>query len=634
MDNPFLAVKSGWIKKIVASLKAKQEFQENANEGMAFFNGPYDFLYKPETFAEKKSLAWHGDGSFPTPGFGIVINKISEGVQLFGPSLYHRNPDRQATPRLFPILPPEVFGDPLDPAVQQMHLAMKMQVMQEQLPDRIRGRLVEHYLDATPNMLDLESSARKVVDEAIIKGMGCFRHKLYRVPGGRMRVAGSFYQSVDDVTVDPDMESFEDGKWLAIRCVKPIWEVEDQYNLPRGSLKNKGTDQSLTQNETSTDFETQLRRVKGETCDLLTYWEVYSRMGMGSLLSGVHEDAKAIDVFGPYVKLVVAETVDYPLNLPEAIWADKDAVARAVQWDTPFWVGDGWPVTPLSFHWIPRKVWPQSHFAPAMGELHFLNWAYSFIATKMAVSIKDWIGIKAGAEEAIQKAIESPVGDYRVVKIPANLGDNIKDVIEFLQHPPFHPQFFQVVLAFMESFDKRTGLTELMYGQTATQSRSSADSQLKGEAMKIRPDDMAKQLERTMAATGWKEALMARWHLEPEDLLPILGQVGTQYWQQFVATHDPAQLVHGLEYRVESGNIRKPNQDKKAQDATAALSQLFQPFWQYATMTGDVNPVNALVTLWCEGQQLDPAPFLLPTPPPVAPTATGQPPPEKPKEAA
>lgn len=635
MDNPFLAIKSGWLTKIVEGLKAKAEFQANADEGMAFFNGPYDFLYKPETYNAKQSLAWSGDGSFPAPTFSIVINKVSEGVQLFGPALYHTNPDREVTPPLQLELPLEVLGDPNDPAVQLMAQQLQMQMQMEQVPHRARAGLLEYYLDRTPIMNDLETNARKVVDECIIKGMGVFRHKIYTPPGVNWKIAGSFYQPVDDVVMDCDMSSWGGAKWQAIRCVKPVWEVEDEYGLPRGTLKGKGSHQSSNQAQSMGAMDPMSKlRAKGTSNDLLTYWEVYSKMGMGNLLTGVPDDAAGLEQLGVYCKIVVAETVDFPLNLPKEIWNDQAAVQKAVEWDTPFWIGDDWPTTPYSLHWIPGKTWPQSHFSTAMGELKFLNWAYSFIATKMGIAIKDWIAIKAGLEDEVKKAIENPQGDYRVLKITANMGGNINELVQFLQHPPFHPAFFEVVMHFMELFDKRTGLTELMYGQTATQSRSSADSQLKGDAMKIRPDDMSKKLEQTMAITGWKEALMSRWHLEPEDLLPIMGQVGTQFWMKFVATHDPAELVHGLEYRVESGSIRKPNQEKKALDANALVQTLFQPFWQYATMTGDVRAVNAVIALWCESQQLDPAQFILPTPPPVAPTATGQAPPEKPPQEA
>jgi hypothetical protein len=48
---------------------------------------------------------------------------------------------------------------------------------------------------------------------------------------------------------------------------------------------------------------------------------------------------------------------------------------------------------PIYFHDVPNDPWPMSHLAPGMGELKFLNWAYSFIAGKIRIECRDFIAI-------------------------------------------------------------------------------------------------------------------------------------------------------------------------------------------------------------------------------------------------
>ena len=627
MDNPFQAVKGHWLAKIERSLTVKSEFTREGEECMAFFNGPSQFLNETKTYFGGTGMKFEGGpggGSMPTPSYQMVVNKVSEAVQLFGPTLYHKNPNRKVTPRQEPILPPDVLGDPNNPQTQAMYQSMMMQVNSGRSVDRSRAALLEYYLNYTPTALNLKENAQKWVDEAIIKGMSCLWQEVYYPAGGQTKMVGSFYDSVDNFTMDADGESLESAKWIARRCVHPRWQVEKEYGLPKGTLK--GTAESHSGQVELGEAGTSWRRIRGESNDLIEYWKIWSKMGMGSLLSGVEQKADEIEQYGSFCYLVVCKTCEYPLNLPEQSWGNPQDIAKRVCWETPFWADDTWPMTPLVFHHVPRQAWPMSHFKPAMGELRFLNWAYSFIASKMITGIKDIIALAKAASIEIERALSSP-SDYEIVRFEKGLGP-VPEIVQFIQRPQFQKDFWTVVMQVNENFEKRVGLTELMYGLQATQDRSAATSQIKSDQMKIRPDDMANKVEDAMTDVGRKEALAARWHLEPQDLTPVMGQVATHFWQQMVTTADPMELIHQLEYRIEAGSIRKPNRDKQAQDAQGAIAQFWASYFQYATVTGNVGPCNGLITMWAESQQVDPAPLLLPPmmPPQPQPAPAGPPP--------
>ena len=114
-DYPLRPVCTAWTKNIRLAWEfKKKQFQDDADEALAFFNGPYDFLYSGKGNRTSSSFAYGAteEGELPKPTFAMTVNKVAELVQLFGPALYHTNPNRKVSPRQFPMLPVELWGDP------------------------------------------------------------------------------------------------------------------------------------------------------------------------------------------------------------------------------------------------------------------------------------------------------------------------------------------------------------------------------------------------------------------------------------------------------------------------------------------------------------------------------------------
>jgi hypothetical protein len=632
-----------WLEKIrLAQDHKRQRFGIDAEEGMRFFNGPYDFLYR-RNYATGASPPWGVDGlgdedDYFAPSFRATLNKVAEGVQIFGPVLYHKNPIRQVNPRQHPVLPPEVWGAPTDPYAQLQSSQAQLQEDQAGAITKARAILLSYYLNYTPNELDLKTHARRAIDEAIIKGCGVLWSELYTPPGSSFRLSGSFCDSIDNLQVDPDVEAWEDAKWIARRCTHPVWQVEAEYGLPAGSLKG-AAESSSRQAEINIQPDGDYQRRRGVTNDLLTYWKIYSKMGVGGLLSGAPASLRdVLAQFGDYAYLVVVEGVPYPLNLPPAV-LDKagpgavEDVLRRLDWPTPFWADDEWPVTRILFHEVPRSVWPMSHFKPALGELKFLNWAYSFMAGKMRITCRDFISMQKALGEEIKTAILHG-RDLTLLEIENSHG-SVGDVVQFLQHPPMNADIFKVVQEIAQNFEKSTGLTELMYGVTADQMRSAEEANVKGSQLQVRPDDMANRVEDAMTAVARKEAIAARWHLRPEELVPIMGPVAAAAWEKYVHSAQLGEIVRELDFTIAAGSSRKPNKARDAQNMNQAMNQLFTPLMGFAQSTGQTGPVNALITEWGKALDLDPKPFLLPEPPPPPPQGGGGgPPPPAPPAGA
>jgi hypothetical protein len=651
-DDRLLAplVKS-WIEKIRLANEYKQKnFGKDADECMKFFNGPYDFLYKESNARQSSGLKWAAGaeaGGFFSPSFQMTLNRVAEMVQLFGPFLYHRNPVRQVNPRKVPQPPPELFMPPpippweMDPMRQQqgqmalMQAQAQMQMVQHQIQqqrttDQVRATLLEYYLNYTPNELDLKTQARNSIDEGIIKGMGCLWTEIYIPPFGGIKQIGSFHDPVDNLSVDPDMESIDDALWISRKCIHPIWQVEKDYGLPPGTLKGKGTiESSQSQGETISDRDNDYSRRQGSSNDLLMYWKVYSKMGMGGRLTGADPELKDfLEQFGDHCYLVIAEDIPYPLNLPTKVPMTPEEMKFRVQWPTPFWADSVWPMTPVYFHSIPRKVWPMSHLKPGMGELQFLNWAYSFLAGKIRTTCRDFIVTMASAGAELKNAILNG-GDLAHLELQASVGKTIQDVVQFLQHPGMNGDIWTVIQAVEANFEKRVGLNELMYGNSARQMRSASEAELKGDAMKIRPDDMANKVEEAMTLLARKEGLAARWHLTGKDVAPVMGDVGASLWEKYVMSSDVKSALE-LEYRIEAGSAKKPNKDRDQSNMSQAMQTIFQPMYQYSMATGDLKPTNALLQDWAKSIDItDPERYMLqppPPPPPMPPPGPNGPP--------
>jgi hypothetical protein len=623
VDNPLEGVCKQWLGKIRLALDFKKtEFGEQADECWRFFDTSYEWLYGLKEGA--RGFAWCGPGDRPKTSFAVTINKVAEGVQLFGPVLYHRNPARLVAPRKAPLVPPELFGGMADPNAVAMQQQVMAQVQSQRGADAARAELLKAYLNYTPDALDLKTESRWAIDEAVIKGAAVLWTELYRPPGSRQLMVGSFFDSIDHLVFDSDAKMIREATWCARRCIHPVWQVEREYGLEPGSLKGH-FESHARQAEVDADLGGPHRRNQGKTNDLILYWKVYSKMGAGARLEGAKfndEVSLALESLGEYCFLVVADGVPHPLNVgPQVAQSpDPQAVAKAVRWPTPFWADDSWPCSVLSFHDRPGRLWPMSHFKPGLGELKFINWCYSFLAGKIKNACRDFLAIRKSAGEEIKTSILHGQ-DYELLEIQEQHG-TINDVVQFLQHPAFHGDIWKVLEAIEAQFERRVGLTELMYGTTDVQMRSAQEAAVKSNQLNVRPDDMAQKVEEWMKRVARSEALACQWHLTGADVGPALGPVAGQLWDRLVASADPGATIFEMEYRVEAGSVRKPNVEGQIKRMEMATQQLFQPLWNYAMQTGDVQPVNALLSDWAKANDLDVEGYLIkPPPPPPAPAA-------------
>jgi hypothetical protein len=650
-DSPLRPIVAGWLKKIDLARTHKRPFTSDAQEAMDFYCGDPDFMWKD---AYARGERGYNRGLSP-PEFRMQVNRVWEAVRIFAAVIHHRNPQRTVTPRQYPIVGPALLGIQPQPPVPQMGpdgpvigpdgqpvmmpdqgMMMYQQGLQQQemmLERRkVISKLLEDYLNYTPNELDLKRHSRKVVEEAFIKGAGVWWHELYEPPGSSVKMAGSFFDTIDNLVWDADADELDDIRWAARRRIQPINEVAAKFGLRPEDLKGHLESYSARAEEDQRGYE--YRRKNGKTNDLVCYWEIYSKTGFGDRLKDADENLKGkFDSLGSNCYIVVAEGVDFPLNIPPSILqepVDEGGVPQqlftAAQWPIPFWVEpNGWPFTVLAWHGKPGYSWPISIIRPGIGELRFINWAMSFLATRIATSSQTVIGVSKSADPDLKaKLLEKAEGGFKIVEISEAIGRNVNDVISVFQMPGVTSDMYQIISEVTALFDRRVGLTELIYGMTRNQFRSAAEATVKSEQISVRPDDYANILEDALSDVARKEALLARWMIYPQDIAPLLGPMAAQAWQLHVQAEDPESIVREYSYRIEAGSARKPNIATKTENLNNFM-QIIMPVAQGLMQAGKPELFNSVMQTWGDVNQMDVSDYLMPPPPPPGPPQ-GQPP--------
>ena len=633
-NNPLRQIASTWVKKLKAADKYKKPFSDDAKEASLFFDGETNWMWRDSYARGERGY----NSSIAPPAFRMQLNKVFELVEIFASVIYHRNPVRTVTVMNPPELPLGRMGldQPLGPggmpSPEQMAIIESVRAEQMAKEDRdIAARLIEAYLNWTPVELDLKRQARKVVNEAMIKGAGVFWTELVSVDASGdvsqppMRMVGSFYDSVDNLLIDPDYDNEDDMLWCARKCVRPLEEVAQTYGIPPEDLKKH------LENGTPSLQREPRGKKKDTTNELVTFYKIWSKCGMGDRFKDAPKDGKGVfDPCGKYCYLVVCEGVEYPLNLPPSIMQEPvdeqmgipASILARVAWPIPFFADPaGWPFTMLAFHRKPGYAWPVSHIRPAIGELRLLNWCFSFLATRIATSCETVIAVQKAADETIKQQLLAPSeGGLKIVELSELLGRRIEDIVSVFQMPQVTKDLWDIISAVLDEFAKRTGLSELAYGYTRSSFRSAAEAQIKNENISIRPDNMANELEDCMSLLARREALAARWLLEPQDIVPVLGNIGASAWAQHIMRRDLVALTRELLYRVEAGSARKPNKASRVEQMQMAL-QTLGPILSQLAGAGMVDPFNALLKDWAGSLDIDATPYLLPPPPPPAPPA-------------
>jgi hypothetical protein len=601
--HPLRSVSTAWIGKIDRAIKHKKTWQDVADECERFFSASTGWLWDPKN----KAKFWGTESGEVSPRFKLTVARAFELVALFGPTLYWRNPIRYGEPRPMADIPPELFQDVNDPVAQQLQQMATQEYSKEYPSRRLRAELMTRYLNWTPNVLSLAGHAELAITQALVAGRGLLWTLPYQPPGSDKVIVGSFFDPVENLAIDPDAESIDDAWWVAKKCTEPVWKIERDRGFNPGDLSKFATIESGNQQGTMTaDPLANIHRATGQSHDLMVYWKVWSRCGMARISDLKSELSSKLDeVVGDYAYMEVASGCPFFLNMPteKLTEATTDDVAKSFRWPCPFWKIDRWPFSYLDFYRRPKHAWPIAPLAPGLGELKAIQVLFSHMVNKVWMTQRDFIAYQKSASEEVKRIIEEGK-DLSFLPLE-QINGSINDVIQFLQHPPINADAYRMLEMLGEGFDRRTGLSDLLYGIQQVQSRSATDVKIREQMTNIRPEYMASKTEEFMSAVAKNEALATRWFVTGYDVQDLLGQTGSYLWKQQIEDVPVERTIFEIDYRIEAGSGQRPNQAKDMGN----LSQFIQTFGpildKHADMTGDISQLNSLIERWGKSAQMD-----------------------------
>lgn len=545
---------------------ARKAFIETGREIEKYgFSRDYDFEYKEA-----------GEELF----FKAKVAKTAQYIDVVGSALYQTNPHRQVTQRPWVV-------DPI-----------KVQ----------RTKLLEMYLNYTPEECDLYTHSRRSVIDGLVYGGGV----MWTGWNDRKGVVQSVNDTIDNLYLDPDARIWEEMGWVGRQRTRPRVELLKRFQDPAAQKILKEIPAASERNSDRNERQDWERRDFG--ADQITFYECYHRFGLSRYRGGVETADKLGEADDAPKKYYVTKSGQ--------LFGEED-------WEIPFHLDDEWPCTLLAFRERPGSIWPVSPLEVGLGHQKALNWLYTMYLSKARVSLRTLLAVvtQNGQGLDIENEKKALYGRaIEILKIKAN-GDQGKldNIIQQLEITVDIDSFVKFQEIIERQFEQSTGLTEfLMSGGSNTQARSAEEVKIKDQKSRTRIEDFRALMEKWAGKVARKEALAIRYLCDPEDIAPIFGEQAAQVWGQLMPPLNvqlemvrtgmisPDQVrqdgvvfkewLREADYTIEAGSLRRKDIDQAIDAADAAMNQLVPSLIQ----EGGAGPASEIIADWTQKKGLAP----------------------------
>jgi hypothetical protein len=619
----FRPLVTGWLAKIEGALtcQSRKNWKEVADECSMFYGKSAAAMWNP-AYAKK---FWR---NIKAPRFRVNINKAFEFVAIYLPNLIWEVPHRQCTPKKPLQIPQDLFPDP------QMFEAVMQAIQQESSGDSIRSHLMQSWLNYTPHEMPgngMSAHNELATLDAMLKGSGHLWPAPYSMPSSDKTLTGCFRRPPEDLIIDPDFNTFQEAKWIALRHIEPHWVVERKYKLTPGSLKNKATLESswhYAELATRTN-EGQMagERSSGKTNDLVVWYEVWSKLGTGARMTGMPDVLKnhLEETVGDYAYLAICPDCPYPLNCPAdkiRNGASSEEIKQHFEWPVPLWTDDRWPVERLIFYEDPDSAYGLPPLAPALGELKAINAIVSWLVNRTWQTSRQMWGVLEQYHDTIKKVLEDGE-DLAVFGIPIGGDQDIKKMIQLIEGKEINRDAWDVLQLLSDMFDKRMGMTAFVYGQNedGTQDRTASTTEARKSAVSARPEHMQKKVVEWQGRVASLEAIVSWLFVKGRDVEPSMGQVGAMLWQQHIENNDFEKVVRQTQFQVAASSIRRPNRERNIANLNEFGSRFLPMVQTYGEASGDYQPANGFMEMFGEQHDMDMSKLFFPAKDPNDPNA-------------
>lgn len=599
-----------WNQRLKAARSARRAFDLIGDQCHSFYARGCGHMWTPDF------MGTYVGKDVTEPMFKVTVNKTFEYVTIVGPHLFWGNPQVTLTPMQPLDFDIAAIGDPEDPEVQQIY----QQLTTEQSMNFAKVKLQSDLMTRVVNYLNREQYCNLAKEgmfsliDGMVRGMGCLWHEEYSFPGSPRKFVGAFFDSVKNLWVDPDCTepSWKSAKYIIRRRFSTPYDLEKRFGFKRGELRKYAdghTNEHQIANQ-SNQKSVQDRR-NGTNGDLIVWYEAYSKDGIGVRHRDSDEDqelSEAMDeIVGDFAYICFAEGIPFLLNAAPnkllKIKNDDDAILESLSWPVPSYIENRWPVDRLAFNIDTESAYPIPPLGEAMGELITLNILVSCYLEQAYSSRKSIIAYLESQAKDVERALsENTKNGISLLKLKDGVHKSVNEVVQYLNRPGMNTDLLGAIQYVSELFNQRSGLNELMYGMSSTQSRSATDAQEKASRSQVRPDKMAEDVAKWMTEVMDQLKFHAALVIEGKDIEPMLGVGGSYLWDKMIASEDPEVVARSMSCTVQASEVRKPDRARDMANMQQMLPMLLPILQQYAYVKGPdpsgVEPMNNLISAW------------------------------------
>mgnify|MGYP003114245784 CR=1 FL=1 len=452
-----------WNDRIVAGLKAKEDYTQKAEEVLAYFKDS-DILFDRGALASKFMDFGAGTATVSVP-------KVAQLKASLGPRLYLPKPDRNLTART-------------DDGV---HVALT--------------RILETYINYVSREAKLSQEVRKTIDDAMLRGRGFLQTGWDDV----RKCVSSWYVSSADIIIDPDVSDMGDAEWIAIRKKESFWRtkrrVDEKWRIKdlEDSIKAHG----------STHDKVDIYDGKEKRTDvpfsnhILEYWVVLSKMGYG--FRGFEMDEKKYDDSKDFCRIEIALDHEYPLSEGE--------------WPIPLYLDREWPITKMDFVETPDSLWPSS----IMGQVLPAQKAIDLLTSLRITSCKNRDRLVVFCDSRVEREIQDVLrkgtaADF--IPLDVRKGHRLQDSVMVADFGAGSAETANEREFLIQQIEVTTGIMQAVTGapQSGAQDRSATATQARMNAINARLADLQNKVEELLTDSGRKEAITIKLDLDVEEV--------------------------------------------------------------------------------------------------------------------
>jgi len=594
-----------WLQRLQqAKTVKKKQFGQTAAQLWEYLCKDYDDLYFPIW----SHAAGHSHPSFYRPR----VNKFQEFVDLYIPFIMASTPVRRVAVRQ-PMFPEELVQSAMILGSIPMRYVDKMQ----RTALATITTLLEWWLNYITEEYHLLREARLAVTEALVKGRGVVWHGL--LPHASGIIPASFYDSVDNLFIDPSAKTLRDAGFIMRKRTVASWLAAKQLGVDEQKLLRMCRDN--TPEDPSDDTP------------VITFYEVYSRIGSGLRYTSPDDPLRtaqeALDQLGDHLWFAIAEGAEYPLNMdPDVIQSDIERLKVSVQWPVASFGNTihPWPMSVLDFYPNTDNAWARSPLQAGVPMQMILDHLYGYIYAQAVRSTRAIIVVPDHVDSQLVTALRG-YEDLAIVPISSKqITDFEKELYHTITLPPVNRDVLQFVQLLEDQFSRAVGLDPILYGaQPQRQYRSAAEVNIRFQAASGRAQFMADQVEEWMDQVAAKDGVLSRLYVPATQIATLVGEgvipdeqgqpqpAGplSQAWGATITTDDPYAAAIDFQFQIVSGTGRRRDKEQATQAATFLAQTVLPPVVQASIQGGDFTMFNKMLERLSNALDLDAGLFRL-----------------------